>query len=288
MNDYYTYLLIDPRNNKPFYVGKGCKYRMTKHERLVRMGKIPNKNMFLFNKINKIIKLGFSIKYKKPIKNVSADTAFRWEVKFIECLKSKGYTLCNMSSGGIATRGNLGKKHSDETKLKWKEKRKGMFTLQWFIDIYGANGIKLYNDRSLLLSNSRKGIKPPPITNETRNKLIQSHLGKKQSPETILKRSIAMKGKGLGRVLSDETRYKISISRKGRPSSMLGKTHSLSSKIKMKQSHIKNYSFLSPDKDIINISCLKDFCKENKLNYGNMSSVATGHRKKCQGWSLVI
>jgi len=24
MNKYYVYALIDPRNNKPFYIGKGC------------------------------------------------------------------------------------------------------------------------------------------------------------------------------------------------------------------------------------------------------------------------
>ena len=33
--------------------------------------------------------------------------------------------------------------------------------------------------------------------------------------------------------------------------------------------------------------CIVDLlCKKHNLNYGNMSSVATGKRKTCQGWTL--
>lgn len=289
MNKYYTYLIIDPRNNKPFYVGKGVGNRMTKHERTTKLGKMPNNNKFLYNKIRKILSLGFSLKYKQPIKNVSEDIAFKWEIHLIKCLRKKGYILCNISNGGIATRGHLGKKHSKNSRLKMSETRMGMFTLQWFIEKYGNDdGKKLYDDRSLTLSKSQRGIIKPPITEETRMKLIQSHTGKIQSQQTIEKRRLSMIGKNLGRVASEECRKKMSLTRLGMPSPMRGKFHSEKSKMKMKQSRMKQYSLLSPINELVNIICLKDFCKNNNLNYGNMNSVANGHRKSHRGWRLPL
>lgn len=290
MDNYYTYLIFDPRNNKPFYVGKGIKRRMTYHERQTRRGKIPNNNKFLFNKIKKILSLGMSLKYKQSVKNVSEDIAFEWETKFIKRLREKGYELCNISNGGLATRGNLGKKHSDEAKRKMSELRKGNFSLLWFVEKYGnEEGVRLYKERSKVLSKSALGRIPLlPITEETRHKLVISHIGKKQSPETIRKRSLAMKGKGVGRVVSEESRQRMSIKRKGMQSPMLGKIHSVESRIKMKKSHVKQYTFLSPTNCVVNVNCLKDFCEQNNLNYGNMNSVSTGRRQSCQGWKLPL
>lgn len=284
---FYTYLLFDPRDNKPFYVGKGCNRRMTFHERQVKLNKVPNNNIYLFNKIKKILDLGLKIKYKQSVKNVNESTSFKWETKFISCLRSKGYDLCNVSDGGVSTKGNLGKRYTPEEKEQLSIRRKGMFTLGWFIEKYGDRGGDMYNERSKLLSDTLKGRSLPPITEKTRQKMVDSHLGKKQSPETILKRSKAMMGKGLGRVVSDDIRKRMSLNRKGKPSNMLGKTHTLESRMKMKQSHVKSYTFVSPSNETVSITCLKDFCKEVSINYGNMSSVATGRRKSCQGWRLL-
>ena len=44
---YYTYQLIDPRNNIPFYIGEGCVNKMYKHEKDVLHGKIPNNPIFI-------------------------------------------------------------------------------------------------------------------------------------------------------------------------------------------------------------------------------------------------
>lgn len=47
-----------------------------------------------------------------------------------------------------------GKNHSDETKQKQKEKAKGRFSLDWFIDRNGKeDGIRLYEERRLWLKN---------------------------------------------------------------------------------------------------------------------------------------
>ena len=288
MNKFYTYLLIDPRNNRPFYVGKGTKNRMTIHERKTINGDESNNNLFLFNKIKKILELGMSIKYKKIKNNVTEDVAFYWEKRIISCLRQKGYDLCNISDGGKSSNGNSGKKWSDERKKKMSAVRKGFLSLQWFIDRHGFDiGTKLYSERIQNLRSSRINRQPcKPITEETRNKLIDSHTGKKQSSETKKKISLSMNGKNKGITRSKETRKKMSFSKKGLPSNMLGKKHSNISKEKMKNSHIKNYILVSPTGELSNINCLKDFCKKHNLNYGNMSSVATGKRKTCQGWTL--
>lgn len=290
MHNFYTYLLIDPRNNKPFYVGKGTKHRMTSHEQKTKLGKIPNNNIYLYNKINKILSEGLDIKYKKIVKNVEENIAFYWENRIITCLRKKGYDLCNVGEGGKATKGNLGKKWSSESRQKMSEDRKGFLSLQWFIEKMGIErGTELYNQRIQTLKRSQVGRKPAkPITEETRKKLIVSHLGKKQSSETIAKRSKSMKGKLKGFVHSEEFRKKISVAKKGVPSPMKGKKHSFDSKLRMKNSHIKNYVLVSPQGEVTNITCLKDFCKLHSLNYGNMSSMAVGNRKSCHGWTRYI
>ena len=43
-NKWYVYKLINPIDNKPFYVGKGIRYRMYAHASWVKNRKIPNNN----------------------------------------------------------------------------------------------------------------------------------------------------------------------------------------------------------------------------------------------------
>ena len=286
MNHFYTYLLIDPRDNRPFYVGKGCKRRMTIHERRSKLGQIPNNNVFLFNKIKKILSLGLGIKYKQCIKNIAAERALFWETKIISCLRKHGYELCNISDGGLATRGHTGKKHSDEARLKMGRARKGQFTLKWFVEKYGENGNRLYQERCENIRLTSIGRISPPITEETRNKLIQSHIGKKQSEETKAKRSKSMMGKFVGRKVSEETKIKISRGLKGRKSPMKNRKHTTESVLKMTMAHLKTYDLISPNGENFHFTGLKNFCKEKGINYGNMSSVATGKRKSCGGWKL--
>ena len=64
LNKYYTYQLVDSSDDQTFYVGKGCENRMFKHEKDVRLGKIPNKtNYKLYHKIKKLID-GRSVKLR--------------------------------------------------------------------------------------------------------------------------------------------------------------------------------------------------------------------------------
>jgi len=78
--------------------------------------------------------------------------------------------------------------------------------------------------------------------------------GLKQSEETKAKRSIALKGRkrpieemvnawkaNTGRIPTEATRIKLSLSKKGKVSSFKGKKHSEATKIKMKESAIKRH-----------------------------------------------
>lgn len=87
--------------------------------------------------------------------------------------------------------GMFGKKHSDEAKLKQKNKAKGRFSLQWFIDRNGLEeGTKKYEDRRKWLSESRKGKNNPMY-----GKWSKGHTGCKHSDESKIKISIANKKK---------------------------------------------------------------------------------------------
>ena len=65
INKYYVYYLIDPKDNQPFYVGKGYNGRIYLHEKRVKKGIIPNKNLYLHNSIKEILENQKEVIYKK-------------------------------------------------------------------------------------------------------------------------------------------------------------------------------------------------------------------------------
>jgi len=105
VNKYYTYQLSHPLTDEVFYVGKGCGNRMYKHEKDVRLGKVPNKtNYKLFNKIYDLVKKGLSPKYEKLIENVVEIEALSLESAFIDFYGMEN--LCNYlkSWSGVSER----------------------------------------------------------------------------------------------------------------------------------------------------------------------------------------
>ena len=58
MKTYYVYQLVDPRNNKPFYIGKGNGNRAYQHSKL----KDGNKNPYKDRKIKSILKENLEIR----------------------------------------------------------------------------------------------------------------------------------------------------------------------------------------------------------------------------------
>ena len=117
--NFYAYALIDPRDNKPFYIGKGQRYRYKYHFREARN---TDKNSKKLQKIRKIESLGLEVIVKKLIENVSDSVAKEVEMFVIaECL-SFGVDLCNETMGG---EGSVGYKHSPEAIAKISKSQKG-------------------------------------------------------------------------------------------------------------------------------------------------------------------
>ena len=110
---YYVYELIDPRNNKPFYVGKGKKRRMYVHESMVRRNK-KFSNMHLFNKINQILNHDKKIRYNIIKNDLSENEAYILEKRVIKNYGLKN--LCNIKPGG-----STGVKFTSEIKQKMSE-----------------------------------------------------------------------------------------------------------------------------------------------------------------------
>lgn len=95
---HYVYFLIDPRDRRPFYIGKGQKKRMYRHVSNVRKGRVPNSNPRLGNKIQKILSLGLKIEYKKVFVTDCCQKAFDKEKELIEKIGLSN--LCNLRTGG--------------------------------------------------------------------------------------------------------------------------------------------------------------------------------------------
>ena len=130
MKKFYVYVYLDPRKKglydygkysfeyEPFYIGKGSKNRMYYHT--YKLNKKYRHNNFLYRKINKINKDGFSTIILKVKENLDEGDSFEFEKKLIKLIGNcynKG-PLTNMTDGGEGTSGwkvskELRKKHSD-------------------------------------------------------------------------------------------------------------------------------------------------------------------------------
>lgn len=94
-NVYYVYLLIDPRNNEPFYVGKGKGGRMYQHARNVINQKIDNPIKQAV--IQGILDESLEVQYQIDSDALNERDAFRRES---ELIKNIGITkLTNLVPG---------------------------------------------------------------------------------------------------------------------------------------------------------------------------------------------
>lgn len=93
---YYIYALIDPRTNKPFYIGKG-KVENKRHLDHLKINEGSNRHKQI--RINYLLKNGYKIETEVLETNiVDEDLAYQLEEKYI-----KVYGRINIDSGGILT-----------------------------------------------------------------------------------------------------------------------------------------------------------------------------------------
>lgn len=118
----YTYMLVDPRSNAPFYVGKGQGRRCFFH---LWEAKNTDKQSPKLNKIRKIESLGMSVILKKVEEGVSDEAAKELECLIIAEAKDIGIRLTNLTKGGD---GVVGLKRTPEMIAKsrhdWTDEQK--------------------------------------------------------------------------------------------------------------------------------------------------------------------
>lgn len=206
MNKYYVYLLIDPRTNTPFYVGKGSGYRATVHLRESRKG---TENPWKHSKIQKIRSEGLEPVIEYVARDLPENEAYDLEASLIQ-----KYGRAKIDEGGILTNMCVdnrppdftGKTHSEEARKRIAEAQRGEKGNAW--------GRKFTEEQRQRRSEKFKahGIKPPvrsgPMSEEQKAAIGAGNRGKKRTPEQSAYLSSIRKGKTAG-PCSDDKREKI-------------------------------------------------------------------------------
>lgn len=177
---YYNYILFDPRNNEPFYVGKGKGNRYAVH--FIEAIRREKSNKKLENKIRSIYKkTGLRPMILIINKTNNEQLSFMAERELILKYRMEVYDLGNITDGG---EGISGLKHSEETRNKIKSKR--------------ALQIITEETRQKMRDNSfRKGKKPAnagkQLSEETKKKISDATKGRKLTEEEVQIRKINAK-----------------------------------------------------------------------------------------------
>jgi len=265
MNTFYVYQLIDPRNNLPFYIGKGNGKRMYHHVRLALKEKISNGNKYLFNKIKKIISLGFSIEYHKVIENVSEQEAL---VKEIELIKKYGMypvgCLCNLTIGG---EGVVGYKWSSEQKDRMKNSMiRIVNTEEWRKKHWdGMNKVDWKRVRKLQSATLKnKFLTDIKFLDEHRKRIKLAN----SSDESKKQNSIR-----ITKFYETHPEQKEKLSKIQKHLWAIGKYN-----------NSKTWCFVSPTGETTTFINLQKFCRKNNLSQSNMINVFRGKRKSHKGW----
>ena len=198
---YYTYAYL--REDKtPYYIGKGKGNRIYEKRKTTKPPKDKSRIIYLKQ-------------------NLTEEEAFKHEIYMIAVFGRKDLgtgILHNRTDGGEGISGLI---HSEETKIKMSEARKGEKNHN-----YGKTHSE---EQKRKLSEAMKG---KTHSEEHKRNISEAQKGRTHSEETKRKLSEAHKGK----TLSDETKRKLSEVNKGENHHMYGKTHSEETRKKMSES----------------------------------------------------
>jgi hypothetical protein len=194
MMNSYVYTLVDPRNNLPFYVGKGSGERCNFH--VVEAKYYVKRKSLKLNKIRKLLQLGMEPIVVKIEENVSDEQALDLECLLISEMRDFGIPLTNMTDGGD---GAQGYKHTEEHKQRMSERFKGRIITE-------EHRQKMRKPKS---PEGRAAIAAARLTTTYR----PSEETKRKTSQTLLGRPSPMRG----RVQTDEAKAKMSAFRKGKP-----------------------------------------------------------------------
>ena len=134
----------------------------------------------------------------------SKEKAFAAQEKYIQELNTLAPFGYNISpTGGSQCSGGV----SEETKLKMKKPKS---------EEHKLNLRKAAQDWHDNIG----------FSEDTKIKMSNARIGKKDSEETCLRKQKSMLGKNSGKVCSEQTKELLSLARKNKPSNFLGKKHS--------------------------------------------------------------
>lgn len=263
---FYVYVYIDPRNNQPFYVGKGKGRRYKQHLQNSKSDLYYKEtNKLKINKIRKILKLGL-----EPLIEIHQteceESSFRLEMDLIKKygrIDNKTGILTNLTDGG---EGQSGWKPDDAYREKMSECAKG----------------------------EKNGMAGKKHSEEAKDKMRKKAIGRNIPIEIREKWSRERSGEKnafYGKKHSKESLEKISKNRKGKCLGELNKS-------------AKAFIFISPKNEKYEIFGTFDkFCDENNLSIGKMRRFVnkgkipeckpyiknqTVFSKNCIGWEVII
>ena len=94
---YYVYILLDPKDNKPFYVGKGIDNRVFNHLDCA-LTDIDTSNA-KYDRIREVIQRGETVKHVIVRHRLTESEAFQIEATLIDTLTYCGLLLSNIAGG---------------------------------------------------------------------------------------------------------------------------------------------------------------------------------------------
>lgn len=128
MNIYYVYQLVDPRSNKPFYIGEGKGNRAWSHLNFTSGCKNPHKDRI----IRKIQSLGLEVIVDIVEKHLTKEQSILSEEKLIEHIGLDNLTNICANANPPVLRGKrngfYGKTHTEENKIKCGNSNRGKDT----------------------------------------------------------------------------------------------------------------------------------------------------------------
>lgn len=265
---YYVYHLIDERNNKVFYVGKGCHNRMYKHVDSVKKGKIF-KNTKLYNKINKILKENKKILYEKVFETDIEQEAFNYEIYEIKRIGKEN--LCNLTDGGDGfLRLYRTKEHKNNISKALKGKPKSKEHCEKLKLIKLQNPVKYWKNKKFSEDHKNK------LKIKAKNRYISDER-RKQMGNNFRNHIKKIKGKTFEEIFgidkAKELRYKSGNGNRGRK---------FSKEERIKRS--KKYIAISPTNETYKIDNLVDFCKEH--NFSTIIYTYAKNNKTYKGWKI--
>lgn len=126
MANYYVYALIDPRNEKPFYIGKGqiVDKQGRKYRRIKDHLSLDGRNKFKDRVIAKILKEFGKVPHEIIKEGISEEESLDLEIELIQKYGRRNLgegILTNLTDGGEGHSGHI---RSEESKQKMSESQK--------------------------------------------------------------------------------------------------------------------------------------------------------------------